>query len=211
MQDFFKTNFQFLVIVALAVVLFFQRTTQPTPQLQPTIIVVSDTSFRNHTGQTTTQPILVQTIPYPVERITKEYQPDTNYAKLRLQYEDLRDKFLATNVQRDTLKVDTLGTVAATVYTSKNKVDTINWNYNLKERVITNNITIKEPYKPRNQFYLGGGLSATPQLKITGVEAGLLFKNKKDQIFGLSGGYNLSDGTYVKAQSFWKIRLGNGN
>ena len=208
MNDFFKTNFQFLIVVGMVLLLFFQRTTEKNPQPAPIIIFASDTTTKEHNGGVTTQPIIYQTIPYPVEKITKEYQPDTNYAKLKLQYEELRSKFLATTIQKDSLNLDSLGGVGVTIHTSKNKADSVKWNYNIKEKTITNTITIKEPYKPRNQFYMGGGLSATPNLKITGVEAGLLFKNKKDQIFGLSGGYNPADGTYLKAQSFWKIRLG---
>jgi hypothetical protein len=188
----------------LCIFLFFQRLCTPPVVIEkPVITRVSDTTHIVHEGSKVTQPIVYKTEIFPVEKITKELLADTAYMRQLVQ------AYFNVNHSRDTLKVDTLGYVAADITVSKNNVDSIKWDYKLKEKLITNTITIKEPYKPRNQVYIGGGITATPNLQIQGVEAGLLFKNKKDQIFGGKVQYSPQTGFGVGVSSFWKIKIGN--
>ena len=206
MINFLKTNFQFLVIVALGVLLFFQRTTETRPDTKPIIIYHTDTAHVAHTGAvTTTSSKEIKYVPYPVEKvkeIVKEVSTDT--AALRKLVED----YYAGRDQKHVLKIDSIGTVEAITHTTKNKVDSVAWKYDIKERIITNTITIKEPYKPRTQVYVGGSLSFSPEYKLQDVGIGGGFKNKKDQLFLLKGKYNFSLAQpMVEASSYWAIKL----
>lgn len=208
MKDFIKTNFQFLVIIGLAVFFFLQRTTQPAPQpQQPIVIVTSDTTNKQHTGTVTNTSKEIQYIPYKVETV-REVMGDT--AAIRRVIED----YYSTRVQKSELPIpDSLGHVSATTYTTKNNVDSTKWDYKINERTITNTITIREPYKPKGQLYWGGGLGASTTYKISDIHLGIGYKNKKDQLFTLEPHYNPlitlpQDRLSVQASSYWKIHFG---
>ena len=79
------------------------------------------------------------------------------------------------------------------------------YKYDLKYPKIKETITIKEPYKPKNQLYLGGEISGSRLNLVDQINAGLLFKNKKDQIFGAKVGLNLDGQLHAGVSSYWKI------
>jgi hypothetical protein len=211
MKEFLNKNFQFIIIVGLALLLFFNRTLQPTNVPQPTITIQSDTSWKAIIAKITQSqpPSIVNTIPYPVEKLEPIYIPDTNYQRLKVQFEELRDKYLATNIQKDSLKIDTIGYVHVTDSVQKNQIVGRSYEYKLKYPTITNTITIREPYKPKRQLYLGGSIGGVErqsgQLEVNEIGLGLLYKNKKDQQFGAKVNYNFGEGLGGEISSYWKI------
>jgi hypothetical protein len=190
--SFVKENFTVLAIAFLILFLWFQGcfTRMPGFPEQPTIIIQQDTSWKALIGKTNATTTLVQTIPYPVEKIEKQYLPDTNYQALKKQFEQLRDLYLSRNIYKDSLKIDTIGTLYLTDTTHKNTLSRGSYSYNLRYPTITKIITIKDP--PRTQLYYGGELSSPlgQTLGIQQAQVGILLKNKKDNILKLSSGYN---------------------
>lgn len=173
----------------------------------PDSIIVRDTVWVDHGGTGSSIPQLVNTIPYPVDRLTKEvqYLPDTNYQKLVNQYREILLLYLAKNIQKDSLKIDSIGYVSITDTVTKNLIANRKFKYNLKYPVITNTITL-QPI-PRNQLYIGGGLEGNKVNLINQINAGFLFKNKKDQIYGIYGGIDGNANINFGIQSYWKINL----
>jgi hypothetical protein len=214
MKDFLDKHFQFVIMVGIILFLLYSRMQEKGNSAQPpTVVVVSDTTDKHHIGQVTTVPTVYQTIPYPVDRLTQQYLPDTNYARLRVQFEELRDKYLATNVQKDSTKVDSLGTVRVTDSVSQNKVFNRKWEFDIKERIINTTTTITKYAAPKRQLYFGAGVGATTSYKISQVEGGLLYKDKKDRVFGAVGNYNTlvpnpQDRFSIKLSSYWILHLG---
>lgn len=206
-MNFLKTNFQFCVLATLILMGFFYMNKDKAPVAAPTIVVVSDTTDKNHEGTVITQPTLVQSIPYPVDRIPADYVPASTIDSVVAQYKRLLAEHFVTNVQKDTLKVDSLGYVSATTYTSKNKVDSLRYDYRIKERIINNTITITQPAKATRKVLLGGGINANLGYQITGGKVGVMYQNRKDQLFGLGGEYNVVGGLSIEAQTFVPIRL----
>jgi hypothetical protein len=205
-MNFLKTNFLPLIILLLVVILFIDRCSEKRkPIAQPTI--VHDTVLVNHTGTTISVPHLINSVPYPIERLTREikYIPDTNYKKLLIQYQNLLELYLLKNIQKDSLKIDSIGYVSVTDTITKNLISNRNYSYNLHYPIITNTITL--PAKPRNQMYIGGALQGNPGALINQINAGLLWKNKKDQIFGGYIGVNGNATFNYGIQSYWKINL----
>ena len=94
--------------------------------------------------------------------------------------------------------------------------DTVQFN-TLGNRGIVKNYTIpiitryvKVPSAPKRQLYIGGGLDGTyinktPNINV--AKAGLLFKTKKDQIYGASVGVSVNGYLVYGIQSYWKIKL----
>jgi hypothetical protein len=76
---------------------------------------------------------------------------------------------------------------------------------NVKYPIIKETITLPAP-KTR-QVYAGGQISGNSAELINGINAGLLLKNKRDQIYGVTIGLNTNGQVSYGLQSYWKIKL----
>jgi len=122
--------------------------------------------------------------------------------------------YLAKVIYKDTLKLDDgLGIVAVTDTIHKNRILGRTFTANVKERIIKEELIVKEPAK--NQVYYGfnGGFNKADV--VSHVGAGVILKTKKDKIYQLGAGVanRTVDGTngnlspYVGAGVYWKIKL----
>lgn len=203
LKELIKNNFLSLLIIIVLVICYLNGCFKPTPPAAPIITVVHDTVWIHHDSTVYSKPTVI--VSKPPTSIPPEYKPDTNYNELVKQYGDLLMEHFSTNISTDTLKVDSLGYVATMDTITQNKITGRKWDYSLKERVVTNTITIKEPYKPRNQVYIGGGLGITPNPVVSG---GLLFKNKRDFVIQPSITYNLTQAKFgINVSAFSLIKL----
>lgn len=125
----------------------------------------------------------------------------------------LRD-YLAKVVYKDTLKLDgDLGTIALTDTISKNRILGRTWDAKVKERVIKEELIVKEPAK--NQVYYGLNAGFNKEDYVSAIGAGVILKTKKDKIYQLGIGVNnrTTDGTngafspYVGFGTYWKIKV----
>jgi hypothetical protein len=192
-----------VVILVLLVVLLLQRCGGKTETTEPKI--VRDTIWVHKDSTILSKPQMVGSIPIPIDRWNTEYLPDTNYTKLLAQYMDVTNKFLASNMHSDSLKIDSIGYVHVKDTVSRNLITSRSYTYNLKYPIIKETITIPEPKK--TQVYIGGGFEGDESELVSDVSVGLLLKNKKDQIFGVSVGYSVYSGIQFGISSYWKIKL----
>ena len=126
--------------------------------------------------------------------------PDTNYNALKIQYINLANLYKIRNIYLDSLQLDTLGKIYIK--------DTIQYNtiasrtYRLKYKIpIVTNTTIVEP---KNQFFLGGGLSIVKQSEVQ-IQVGGLFKPKKKMIFGLHAGVTSTNKLFYGGSAYYLI------
>ena len=196
-----KNNFLNLIVLVLVAILLLQRCKE-TPSV-PQVSIVRDTVWVHHDSTVFSKPQVIKTIPVEYTDSLIKYLPDTNYSKLVLQYQDVVNQLLNKNIQLDSLKIDSIGYVKVVDTVTKNQISGRSFTYNLKYPIIKETITL--PAKKINQLYIGGQLSGNKQLD--GVGAGLLLKNKRDQIYGLSVGLNKDGQISYGVQSFWKIKL----
>jgi hypothetical protein len=205
-----ENRFYGIVIITLLIFLFLKESGCYTPKP-----IISDTTrktevhFHYHDSSLVSIPKTTNSI-VPVY-IPQQYQPDTSSIHaLRMQYEDLVKKFLTKNVTSDTLKVDTLGYVAVTDTISENNILKRRWDYSLKEKVITNTISIENtiPEKKRNQLYIGPGIAGYNNVNSFNINLGL--KTKQDKLFLIKGGIFNNNGV-IQPQFggayLWKIKL----
>lgn len=201
-MNFIKQNFLSLIILLLLVIVFIGRCSKPTIIEKPTI--VRDTVWNYHTNTVISNPNLINTLPPSIKEIKEtKYLPDTNYQKLLVQYQNLLVLYLEKNIQKDRLKIDSIGYVDVTDTISKNLIAGRTYTYDLKYPVITTTVTL--PPLRRNQFYIGGGLEGNSGSIINQLNAGLLLKNKKDQIFGVYTGMDMSGQLQFGVQTYFKI------
>ena len=200
-----KINFNNILSIAiliLAVIIVLQRSNS-SPDIIEKPIVIRDTVWQKKDSVIYTSPKVVQTI--PVKIISEKYLPDPNYDKLVLQYQELVKLHLSKNVQKDSVQIDSIGFIKVTDTVQNNIVQNRKWEYNIKYPIIKE--TIIEPPKKINQLYIGGGLQGNQYNIINSVNGGILYKNKKDQIYGLSVGINTNGQAVYGVSSYWKIKF----
>jgi len=201
-MEFVKKNLLSLAIVVLLVIVALQKCAQPNPSEEPTI--VRDTAWVVKDSLIYSKPQLVKTIEIEShDTIINQYIPDTNYAKLVIQYQEIVNQLLAKNIMEDSIRIDSNGYVKITDTVQKNLIVGRGTQVNIKYPVITETITL--PAKKVNQVYIGGVFQTGGQNQQIGASA--LLKTRKD--FALSG--SLSVNTYGDLQygigAYWKIKL----
>lgn len=200
-----KINFNNILSIAiliLAVIIILQRINS-SPDIIEKSIIVRDTVWQKKDSVIYTSPKVVQTI--PVKIVSEKYLPDPNYDKLVLQYQELVKLHLAKNIQKDSVQIDSIGFVKVTDTVQNNIVQNRKWEYNIKYPIIKE--TIIEPPKKINQLYIGGGLQGNQYNIINSINGGILYKNKKDQLYGLSIGVNTNGQVVYGLSSYWKIKF----
>lgn len=200
-----KINFNNILSIAiliLAVIIILQRINS-SPDIIEKSIVIRDTIWQKKDSVIYTSPKVVQTIPLKI--ISEKYLPDPNYDKLVLQYQELVKLHLAKNIQKDSVQIDSIGFVKVTDTVQNNIVQNRKWEYNIKYPIIKE--TIIEPPKKINQLYIGGGLQGNQYNIINSINGGILYKNKKDQLYGLSIGVNTNGQVVYGLSSYWKIKF----
>ena len=199
-------NIHNLIVIVLILILLLQRCNEnPIPDV-PT--VVRDTTWIIKDSTVYSKPQIIKTIPVDVSRdtIINHYIPDTNYQKLVLQYQDVVNQLLAKNIHSDSIRIDTNGYVKIIDTVQKNLIVGRSTKVDVKYPVIKE--TIIQPAPKVNQVYAGGQISGqTGGQVINGINAGLLLKNKRDQIYGVNVGLNTNGQVSYGLQSYWKIKL----
>ena len=195
-------NILSIVILILAIIIVLQRSNS-SPDIIEKPVVVRDTVWQKKDSVIYTSPKVVQTI--PVKIISEKYLPDPNYDKLVLQYQELVKLHLSKNIQKDSVRIDSIGFVKVTDTVQNNVVQNRKWEYSLKYPIIKE--TTIQPPKKVNQLYIGGELQGNQYNIINSINGGLLYKNKKDQIYGLSVGINTNGQIVYGISSYWKIKF----
>jgi hypothetical protein len=127
---------------------------------------------------------------------------DSNIAE---KFDTLVQLYSMKNIYRDSVKIDTFGYITLTDTVQQNKFlgRSFTTNIVIPEKTVTITKTIYP--KPTRQFYIGGGISGNKTSPINSVNAGLLYKDRRDRIFGIGASY---DGQInFGIQSYWKIKL----
>jgi hypothetical protein len=196
-----------LVLIIAALVLFtaFNKSGGCSyEQKKADTITLHDTTFQVHDSLIVKRLKVKQIIH---DTLPPEYIADTNYPKLKAQYDTLVKEYLAKNTYTDTLKIDSIGWIAVADTVKKNQLENRSYKWNYKIPVITNTITIQNYEKPKNQIYIGGGIDVNKGITVNNIHIGGLLKTKKDHILGITIGTQIDGGVVYGFQSYWKIKL----
>ena len=195
------------IIAVLIVIIFLQRACTPKCPTVTQVLPIYDTILKHDTSTIHKKVWLKfhDTTYLPGDTI---YKVDTNCEVTKRRFIKLAKQHVVRNIYIDTIFIDTFGKVF--IY------DTVQYN-KLGTRGIVKNYTIpiitkyiKVPEEPKRQLYIGGGLDGTYINKtpmINAAKAGLLYKNKKDQIYGATVGVSINGYLVYGLQSYWKIKL----
>jgi len=200
-MQFITKNLLTLMVGALLLIVILQQC-KGTPEIEaPT--VVRDTVLVVKESLTVTKPQLVETIESHDSIIMKEYVPDTNYAKLVAQYQEVVNQLLAKNIMQDSVAIDSVGYVKITDTVQKNLVIGRSTKVNIRYPIIRETITL--PAKKTNQLYVGGAILASPAPNA--IMGSALLKTRNDFLFGGSLSINTYGDMQYGIHSYWKIKL----
>jgi len=194
-----------LFIVILLFIILTKDRSCNSPKIEPTVVTVHDTAWEVHDSLIIKKLKIKETI-YETIQTPPEYIADTSYPRLKEQYDSLVVAYLAKNIYADTLKLDTLGYVAIADTLQKNSLQNRSYKYNYKIPTIHTTTTITKYAPLKNQLYIGGGVGGNKASGVTNLNAGLLFKTKKDHIYSVIVGTNVEGQINYGFQTFWKLK-----
>ena len=201
-----KDKLIFLIIIGALATLALYQWKGSSKAKGPDTLVVRDTTWLKHDSLIVKKIKVKQEIPVPYEVLVKEYQADTSYPKLKKQYEDLAKDYAAKRVYVDSVNVGKFGHIKIIDTVSKNKLGNRITKDNFKIPVVKETITITNYAEPERQLYLGGGINANSGGGIRSVEGGLLYKTKKDQIYGVKATTTIDGVTTLGVSTYFKIK-----
>lgn len=191
-----------IVIAVLVAIIFLQRSCTKKVFVPGKDNVVYDTIWNKVIKKEVKKvPLFIKdTISLPGDTV---FVPDSSYNKLKSQYLKLANNYGARNIYRDSLQLDNLGYVIVTDTVQYNLLKSRSYLRNYKVPTVTGYVKQEQ----RRQLYIGGGISINKSLELANLQVGLLYKNKKDQIFGVQTGISQNLQPYIGISSYWKIKL----
>jgi hypothetical protein len=190
------------IIMALVFTMAFQNKGCNSPQIKADTVTLHDTAWQVRDSLIVKKLKIKQIIH---DTLPAEYIADTNYPKLKAQYDALVIAYLAKTLYTDTLKIDTLGYVAVSDTVHKNELHGRSYKYNYKIPTITVTNTITKQAPPKGALFIGGGVTGNPN-EVKSLFGGFLYKSKKDKVFGLNVGLTGNSKIVYGVQSYWKIK-----
>jgi hypothetical protein len=201
-MEFIKNNFLNLLVAVLLAIILLQKCSQPVDPGVPT--VVRDTVWVVKDSLIVSKPRVIKSIQVEVhDTIINHYLPDTNYAKLVIQYQEVVNTLLTKNIHSDSIRIDSNGYVKITDTVQRNLITGRSSQVNVRYPIVKETITL--PAKKVTQMYVGGLAQGNPG--INQVSVGALLKTRNDFLFGTSLGVNTNGALQYGIGAYWKLKL----
>jgi DNA-binding Lrp family transcriptional regulator len=200
-----KANIVLFLCCIIAIYYAYTKHVQAGETKPNDTLVVHDTAWKIHDS------IVVKKVPVLKEVIVEvasrpEMLPDTNYANLKRQYEALLQLYLNKLVYSDTIKVGTYGYIAVLDTIAENKLAYRKTQENYKIPIVKETKTITKYAPPVRSLFVGGGITTSNSLGIRGIEAGIIYKTKKDALFNAKASVDLNGSPLYGFGYYYKIK-----
>ena len=190
MKSYFK-NIQTLLIVVLAVLLFYQKSCSSTPPVEPQTI--TEVITRWDTLKVATKEYVPKYIRKTIVNIDTFQAPIDTMSILR----DYYAKYFYT----DTIKVDSLGFIVINDTVTRNLISKRDVQSNIFIPTTTINNTI---YLYKREFF--GGISVTGNREtLQNISGELMYINKKRNTYGFGVGVDQNFQPIFTGRLYWKI------
>lgn len=201
-MQFIKNNFLNLLVAVLLAIILLQKCSQPVDPGVPTVVI--DTVWVVKDSLIVSKPRVIKSIQVEVhDTIINHYLPDTNYAKLVIQYQEVVNTLLTKNIHSDSIRIDSNGYVKITDTVQRNLITGRSSQVNVRYPIVKETITL--PAKKVTQMYVGGLVQGNPG--INQVSVGALLKTRNDFLFGTSLGVNTNGALQYGVGAYWKIKI----
>ena len=207
-----KHNLLAMAILAMAVVIYLQRCNDKNNVQVTKRDTTVSVQYIQQPQQTIPQyqPIIIES--KQPAAVPQQYQMPADPNEIIQKYQDLVNKLIAIHYYKDTIGLRDssggyVGTVTLNDVVSENEIKSRNPSYVLSLPIVTKMITVTQTLKPRGQLYVGGGINGSATNYVSGFDAGLMWKNKKDQLFGARAELSTTGNLSFGISSYWKIKL----
>ena len=203
-RHWIANNFLLFVGCILLVIIYLQRCNQ-SPLAD--IVRTDTTIIKSYYYKDTTiihNPTLVKTVPTIVKVTDTQWIADKNYDKLLTQYLDIRDKYLAKNIFKDTLPVDSIGTAYIEDSVTRNSIASRKIKYNLKipkDTVKINTTTTTH----KNIWLIGGSIEGNKITLVNQINADIMLLNKRNKGYKIGTGIDVKGNVYYRFGLYWKL------
>jgi hypothetical protein len=204
-MNFITKNFFNLLILALIIFMLLRgcNTSEQSIQKKPDTITIVDTTYITKTNTKIKKVFIVSTdSSYNVTK-DKKFVADTSYEVLKTQFTKLSKDYTAKNIYKDTLVFDSIVFVHITDSVQFNTLLNRSYKYSYNLPVITKTTTVTNYAKQVGQLYVGVGINS---LGMNSINGGLMYKSKRDQLYGFTLGVNNNQLVYG-VQTYFKIKL----
>jgi hypothetical protein len=185
-----KVNIALFLCCLIAIFYAYTKHVQAGEAKPNDTLVVHDTTGKRYDS------LIVKKVPVLKEVIVEvaskpEMLPDTNYATLKRQYMALLQLYLNKVVYSDTIRVGNYGYIAVLDSVQQNKLTSRKTRENYQIPEIKETKTITRYLPPSRSVFVGGGINTSNSIGIRGIEAGILYKTKKESIFNIKAQIDL--------------------
>ena len=190
MKGYFK-NIQSLLVVVLAVLLFYQNSCSSTPPVEPQTI--TEVVTRWDTLKVATKEYVPKYIRKTIVNIDTFQAPIDTMSILR----DYYAKYFYT----DTIKVDSLGFIVINDTVTRNLISKrdVQSNIFIPTTTITNTT-----YLYKRELFWGASISGN-QEQIQSINGELMYVNKKRNVYGFGLGVDKDFFPIISGRLYWKI------
>ena len=199
-----KINFNYLLIGILVAIIFLQRSCNGKQiSSTPEPIITTDTIWKT-THDTVYKNVTIVKEEY-IKPEGEQYNSGETIDTCKARFQNLLKEYIVRRVYSDTLKLDSLGTIVVRDTVWLNKLyGKRSYTKDYKIPFVTK--TIIKPEPPKRQLYIGGNLFGNTN-SIQSITPGLLYKNKKDQIYQVNVGISTNGDIIYGVGGYWKIKL----
>jgi hypothetical protein len=205
-----KENIKSIIIILLFIIILLMKCggnggNKPTPPID-TIIIKHDTIKVTKDSLIKSKPKFIKGDSIPYAMWDTMYLPDTNYEKLRQQYVNNTRELLSKNYYVDSVAYDLNNYVKIWDTIQLNKLQNRSVRFNLTDLIIHDSVIITRTIKPVNQVYFGLGILGNKAELVNGIEASLMLKTKKDNIYEIKT-QHINNQLIYGIGTKWKIKF----
>ena len=200
-----KVNIALFVCCMIAIFYAYTKHKQAGEARPNDTLVVHDTAWQIHDS------IIVRKVPKPYEVIVEiaskpEMLADTNYARLKEQYNALLQLYINKFAYNDTIRVGSYGYIALLDTVKENKIVYRRTRDNFNIPIVKETKTITKYAPPTRNVFVGAGVLVNNTIGIRAAEAGMILKTKKDQLYNIKASVDLDGNVMYGVGYYYKLK-----
>lgn len=200
-----KVNIALFICCMIAIFYAYTKHKQAGEAKPNDTLVVHDTTWKIHDS------IIVKKVPVYKEVIVEvaskpEMLPDTNYDNLKRQYLALLQLYMNKVIYSDTIRVGNYGYIAVLDSVQQNKLTSRRTRENYQIPEIKETKTITRYLPPSRSVFVGGGINTSNSIGIRGIEAGIIYKTKKDALLNVKAQIDLEGQPMYGFGYYYKLK-----
>lgn len=203
-NNFKKYSTTIIISILLLIILLQKSCTRDYVPQEPTTVIKLDTVWKI-THDTVIKKVNVVNIKY-VYPIGPEYTPSNNLDTCQIRFNELLHKVSAKRIFKDTMVLDSLGTITVIDTVWMNNLGTRTYIKDYKIPIVTKTVTITKIAPPVRQIYIGSNFFANKTAFVS-ISPGIMYKDRKDRVYQANVDIDVNGVISYGVGLYWKLNL----